>query len=262
MGHVRLGILPKTKRWKNVISLISDGADVGAVTDATIFASETAFKSVQNDAGFREAVQMIVALGLAASEKDPIAVMADHGVNIPKNATVIDVAIALRQGLEKKISESGKRSDFGQKAGDALAAAVIEHMSGKLGNLFTPTEADVTNQLKGFKKPSAFGEFSRTFFGRLTTECMQYFLSKTLATNLGAGMRFTTLNQMGEFNSALETHCKESSVLVEEYSKDWFSKRRFEENGKISRKSIQGFGWYALEKMRGEFTFEGKNNGK
>jgi len=36
MGHVRLGKLPSTRAWKDVVNLISDGADIVSVADATV----------------------------------------------------------------------------------------------------------------------------------------------------------------------------------------------------------------------------------
>ena len=52
--------------------------------------------------------------------------------------------------------------------------------------------------------------------------------------------------------AALETHTREASVIVEQFSSEWFSKHRFEEGGDISRKSSDGFASYALTKMKDE----------
>jgi hypothetical protein len=81
---------------------------------------------------------------------------------------------------------------------------------------------------------------------------MNYFLSKTLATHLGEGQRFATMNEMGQFEKALTTHCKEASLIVEQFSADWFSKHKYEEGGDISRESSNGFASYALKKMKDE----------
>ena len=93
---------------------------------------------------------------------------------------------------------------------------------------------------------------SRDFYSRLTTECMNYFLSQTLATNLGEGQRFPTMNQMAQFEAALSTHCREASTIVEQFSGEWFSKHRYEEGGDISRDSVRGFASWALKKMKDE----------
>ena len=49
MGHVRLGTLPKTREWRAVVQLISDGADVAQVADATFNAADKAFERMADD---------------------------------------------------------------------------------------------------------------------------------------------------------------------------------------------------------------------
>lgn len=177
----------------------------------------------------------------------------------------MDVALAISQGLERNINEAGRRSDFGEKARSALVGAVTEHLENRLGGLITASGDDVVSALKGLHTPKAFGEFGRTFFSNMTHSCISYFLSKTLGTHLGDGHRFATMNQMGEFQDAMKMHCRESAVIVEAYCGEWFSKHRFQEGGNISKKAADGFGWYALEKMRKSFTCDAKGetgNGK
>jgi hypothetical protein len=40
MGHVRLGALPKTHKWEQVVGLIAAGADVGRIAAASADAAE------------------------------------------------------------------------------------------------------------------------------------------------------------------------------------------------------------------------------
>ena len=56
MGHIRIGTLPATRRWEDVIGLVAEGAEVSRVTGATAHAWQLAFDKVRNDVGFREAV--------------------------------------------------------------------------------------------------------------------------------------------------------------------------------------------------------------
>ncbi|MCX6995798.1 MAG: hypothetical protein NTV49_01615 [Kiritimatiellaeota bacterium] len=265
MGHVRLGQLLKTRPWIKVVELISTGADVSKVAEATMLASDKALKFVQQDAGFRESVYLLAQIGIAASKTDPVAHLASVGIVLPKNATVVDMALAISQGLERNINETGRRSDFGEKARGALVGAMTDHLQNRLGGLFIPSGDEVMSAFKGLHTSNAFGEFGRSFFAKLTNGCMEYFLTKTLGTHLGEGRAFRTMNQMSEFQRAMDTHCWESSKIVEGYCGDWFSKHRYEGGGDISKKSAEGFGWFALEKMRKEITFESdgaKGDGK
>lgn len=48
MGHVRLGSLPRSRAWKEVVGLITAGADVSQIANATIRAADKAFTFVLN----------------------------------------------------------------------------------------------------------------------------------------------------------------------------------------------------------------------
>lgn len=252
MGHVRLGLLPRSKAWKEVVGLIAAGADVPQVANATISAAETAFSFVMNDLGYTEAVWLMTQLAIAAKKPDILAHLNSVGISLPRDATLPDVTTAISEALDRATDASGKRSDLGELAARALTGAVIETLSPKLHSLFPSDPDTMRAALSTLGKQKEFGEFSRGFFARLANESLQYFLSKSLNTQLGEGMRFATMNQKAQFDSALQTHTREASLIVEKFSAEWFSKHRFEESGDISRKSSNGFAGFALKKMKDE----------
>jgi hypothetical protein len=89
---------------------------------------------------------------------------------------------------------------------------------------------------------------------------MDYFLSHTLGAQVGEGKAFATTNQVGQFTDALELHCNEASVIVEQFSGKWFSKNFFEGSGSIPRKKAEAFGWYSMQKMRKEMKVRSNAN--
>jgi hypothetical protein len=235
-----------------VVGLITAGADVSQIANATIRAADKAFTSVLNDEGFTEAVWLMTQLAIAAKKENFGEHLQSLGVNLPQDTSLPDLAAAISEALDNKLESNGGRSDLGEMSQRALVGALVEHISPKLPSLFAPGPDDVRAALAALGKKREFGELSRTFFAKLTNESMNYFLSKTLATHLGEGQRFATMNEMGQFEKALNMHCKEASLIVEQFSADWFSKHRYEEGGDISRKSSNGFASYALKKMKDE----------
>ncbi len=252
MGHVRLGLLPRSKAWKEVVGLIAAGADVPQVANATISAAEKAFSFVLQDLGYTQAVWLMTQLAIAAKKQDPLSHLGSVGVVLPQEATLPDVTTALLEAMDRATQFSGRRSDLGELAGRALVGAAADALGPRLHTLFPSDPLAMQAALSTLGTPRAFGEFSRGFYARLANESLQYFLSKTLNTQLGEGMRFATLNQKAQFDAALQTHTREASLIVETFSSDWFSKHRFEEKGEISRKSSDGFAGYALTKMKDE----------
>ena len=101
MGHVRLGVLPRTKAWKEVVGLIAAGADVSQVANATINAAEKAFSFVMDDKGYTEAVWLMAQLALAASKDDPCAHLRSVGISLPDDATLSDVTVGISDALDR-----------------------------------------------------------------------------------------------------------------------------------------------------------------
>lgn len=252
MGHVRLGTLPRSRAWKEVVGLITAGADVSQIANATIRAADKAFSFVLNDEGYTEAVWLMTQLAIAAKKDNFEEHLSAQGVRLSQETSLPDLTAAISEALDNKREFSGKRGDLGEISQRALVGALVEHISPKLPSLFTPDANDVRAALGELGKKREFGELSRTFFSKLANESMNYFLSKTLATHLGEGQRFATMNEMNQFEKALNTHCHEASVIVQQFSGDWFSKHKYEEGGDISRESTNGFASYALKKMKDE----------
>ena len=63
MGHSRIGTLPATKKWREVVSLVANGADEAQIADAVMAAAGKTLARVRDDAGFREAIRLIMETG-------------------------------------------------------------------------------------------------------------------------------------------------------------------------------------------------------
>lgn len=252
MGHVRLGILPATRRWKAVVGLIADGADVESVASATWSAADKAFESIQKDPGFAEASDLLTQLAVAAKKPNPDEHLATHGFALSEHSSIAEVADAIHRTLDAKAYARGSQTDFGEVAQNALVGAVTAHLESGLGQLFTPTKSEVHAALAKLGRPNEFGVLARTFFDRLSRSCLDYFLSKTLSSKVGVGHRFATTTQVAAFQEALTKHTHEASAIVEKYSAEWFSSNHYKGGGEITRRKAAGFGWHAITKIRAE----------
>lgn len=260
MGHVRLGTLPKTRAWKDVIELIANRADVASIADATMKAADKAFQAIQSDTGFSETVDLMTQLASAARQEDPREYLESLGIRLSDQTSLAELAVVLTKALDQRVARNRTRSDFGELAHGALVGAVIEHMSERFGSMFAPTSEEVHAALGELGKKTEFGRLSRTFFAKLTNTSIDYFLSKTVGAQIGETQRFATTNQVAQFRQALELHCAEASEIVERFSGDWFSKHHFLSEGQISGERTEGFGWYAMQKMRDELKMRAKSN--
>ena len=121
MGHLRLGTLPTSKRWKEVVSLIPEpSSTVPDIAAATMEAAKGGVKRAANDGGFIEAFWLLTQIPLAARQQDFRAALENIGLDVPDAPSAFDVLAALADGVEKTISRERARSDFAELS---LAAA-------------------------------------------------------------------------------------------------------------------------------------------
>jgi hypothetical protein len=49
VGHIRLGVLPRSRKWQQVVEQLRLGADVAAVAASAAHAAETSLQSASDD---------------------------------------------------------------------------------------------------------------------------------------------------------------------------------------------------------------------
>jgi hypothetical protein len=242
------------------VQLIADGADVSQIADATFNAADKAFERMADDPGFSEAVWLLTQLGIAAKKDDQGGHLESVGIKLSAHSSIAEVASSVRAAMDLRLSKSGRPSDISDIASNALVSAITSHLHTKLGGLFEASASEVHSALGELGKQKAFGELSRSFFARLSTDSLKYFLDKTIDTHLGRGQRFQTRSDARQFREALTTHCHEASEIVQKFAADWFSKNRFKGDGEIRRDTTDGFGWYAMKKIRAEMKERAKTH--
>ena len=129
MGHVRLGNLPRTKAWKEVVSLIANGADVTQVADATLKAAEKAFQFLKNDKGFKEAVWLLTQIGITGKTETPFESLRDIGVRISDNPSLPELTAAVSEALDDRLKQARAPSDFAEMAQRAIGGTLNQNMA-------------------------------------------------------------------------------------------------------------------------------------
>jgi hypothetical protein len=200
-------------------------------------------------------------MGVAGAQKNPAGYLASIGLDVEKSESVVEVAMAMVSVMDERIDGSGKRSDFGELAERSLIAVVTENLQERMPTLLPSSAHDVRSAVGKLGSVKEFGQLSRSFFQKLTSECLNYFLSKTIPAQVGEKRRFATAGQLENFEKALETHCWEASEIVEKFSGEWLSKKRFEGGGTIDRETAEKFGWYSLRKMQLELETRARKHG-
>ena len=260
MGHIRLGNLPRTRKWQQVVALIEGGAGTAQIAIATITAAEQGFKLAAEDKGLVETIWLLTQLPLAAKSKDFGQALQSVGLDVSNSPGLMEVVGAFSDTIDKKLTNNGGRTDLGEMAQMAATETMTQIIGSRTQSLFGTTTDDVKNAFSKLATNKQFSIFARDFFARLTNKCLDYFVSKAVSYHVGEGKRFRTLAQQGEFTKALGTHSREASKIVEEFSGGWFSKTSWKKKS-ISRKDAAGFTHVAMKKIVTELKEGAQTNG-
>ena len=263
MGHIRLGALPRTRKWSQVVGLIRGGAGTAQVANATISAAEAGLGCASKDKGVIETVWLLTQLPLAARTEDFAAALRNCGLKVSDSPGLMEIVGAVTEAIDAQMPNCKGRTDLGEMAQMAAVETLTQVIGGRLnGNLFGTTPEDVQKEFSQLATNRQFSLFAKDFFGRFTHKCLDYFLSKAMSHHVGDGERFRTLAEQGEFTKAIETHCKEAAKIIEEFSGGWFSKKNWETDGDITREEIKKFTGYAMKKLADELKQGATSNGK
>ena len=250
MGHVRLGILPKTREWRAVVKLLASNTDVAELAAAVAVAAEDELISARDDPVLGNVVWLLTQLPLAARSDRFAAELTALGFSPGSEQSLLAIVAGFSDAVESQIHGTSGRTDLGELARQAASESLASLVSAQMPGLFGSEPNDLRIELAKFGTKDRFARLAREFFARLTHKTLDYYLSRILADHVGPDRALATLPDQTRFRSALELHCREASEIVEQFAGGWFSKVSYQ--GTLTREIAQNFSDYALKKMRDE----------
>jgi len=260
MGHIRLGTLPKTQKWNQVVSLITAGADVARIAAASADAAEHALEPASQDEGLAHAFWLLAQIPLAARQPNFSERLRELGLNVSNSRpTLLEIVAAFTSAVDRYVHEQGKRSDLGEMAQLAASETLASLAGRELPSLFGPTAEDVQQALAKLGTSDRFSIVARDFFSRLTSRSLGYFLSRELSKHVGPNKRFAAVGDHSDFNAALDLHCREASRIIKEFSGGWYG-RTLQQERRITKDEARKFAHVAFKKLRAELRKRRETN--
>ncbi len=251
MGHTRLGTLPRSRKWDRVVALLENNqVGVAQLAAETMEAAQGGLRDAANDPGLLQAYWLLTQIPLAAREGLLVSRLQELGIEAQSPTTPQALAAAYVSAVDDYLDVAGGRTDLGEMASLAGIETLVRATSGESLDLFEPSSGDVTQTLRSYATRKRFGELARHFFARLIRRFLQAYLSRELANHTGPHRRFSSPEENRKFNEALDLHCRQASLIVEQFSGDWYSKTNWE--GGVTRERVAGFVPVALKKLARE----------
>ncbi len=251
MGHIRLGTLPQSKKWREVVALLNSDAPMELIALAAANASEKDLKRASDDPVFQYVSNLLVTLPLQARSPSFLEFVTGVGLSEENLTSVTGLLSGLNSVIDAQASELGRASDAGDIAKAALLETLSVQLNDRLPSLFEPSPAEVRRALAGFSSGQGFAVLARDFFARLTYRSLDYYLSRELANHTGSGKRFASDAERVAFQQALRQHAFEASRIVQEFAGGWYGKTVWKEQS-FDQDAINNFTRFAFTKMRRE----------
>jgi len=257
MGHERLGLLPKSERWREIVGLISGlpASDTGVeqLADETIRKVQSRLRDLGADSGVNAAFSFLLALAGACRLRNPRARLEQLGIHLGQDVNALTLASALRRYVDARMESL----EYGAIARAAATDAITEwsRRAEGAGHRSLPTMEEPFDIWRPAAEGAGFCELSRTFFARLTTRYLRYFLEREAS----AALRNVT--QREEFESELTRHIDrvsrhafETARITQSFAAGWFNKHV--KAGPPGSDETRQFLSFALRKMREELARE------
>jgi hypothetical protein len=253
MGHLRLGRLPKTRRWAEVIDLLDVGADgPAALADAVIRAAEHRLRQLARDQGLGYNFWLLTRVAWAARGQDFVESLSALGINVGPDASSLQVIAQVADRVRAELSSAPSSGDFAEIGSLALRTALTDTVAQQSPSFFGSSLDDLQNAFRAYSTQVQFGRLAHRFFSDFFARVLRSYVDREMANHVGTSGGLANLRESRQFLDALDLHARQSARIVEDFAGGWYSRHNWESRGEVSREETQRFMAYALRKLRSE----------
>lgn len=259
MGHTRLGKIPTSKAWKDVVGTFASAGggagraslkdEIPQIAAKTIEAAAGAIRAAQHDRGIGFVFFLFTQIALAARRPDMNEALRKVGLSLPANPSSIGLTVEIHRVLDDHFLNLNRKSDAAEIAQLALGETLAAYFRALPRDMFATAGDQLQRDLRELGTPRVFGDVSRQFFGTLIARLLNFYLSRIVRPGEGQNL-INGVGDLTRFNAELRQHSYQRAAIVHEFATKWFSKTEFERG--IDPRNAQRFVAYALQKIESE----------
>lgn len=223
MGHNRLPRLPATRAWNEVASLVTTGSPSSEVVASAARAARKTFTNAIDDPVYADAVALLVTIARAGRDNDFVTNLRRNGLAVETEPDLMGLLEAVGKRLDAAGTDGAETSDVGDLARRALLGTLYASFGRELPGLFLAPD-DLTRAARSFSNPTGFSELARSFFTRMTSDTLSYWLDRMMGAQIGEGRRFHHADDRDAFDIALKQFSSETTRIIKEFSAGWYAK--------------------------------------
>jgi len=257
MGHERVGFLPKTKKWNDLVrqvgSVYTSDFPVESIAAATLQNVRKRYEILFRDSAVKEVFTFLVAFSRACRFSNAYSELQNSGVLIPEHPTPLSIVKALHQCVSKREAAS----EYGQLALAAAADAIgqwhKQHSTTQVPMFQTSPKS--FEPWRDLGKGAGFCELARLYFGKLTERYLNYFLDRAASAKLpNIQQRDRFQHDITKYVDDISKHAFETAKITQSFAAGWFTAHTRE--GLPDHQEVEGFLAVAFGKLRDELRRE------
>lgn len=230
MGHIRLGEMPRTGYWPDVIKTLDSSDDPARIANVTAKAARKGLEAAGQDDGVSEVVYMLMKfVWSSAAKKDFRRELKDIGISTTPDASLLDLISGFNDALDGRLRQKGHRSDLAEMAKLSVMDTLTDVCKHHTGSLFGASIKETQEALRKNTAPERFAAIGQRFFGKFLYRFLDYHLSRELPGHIGAGRRYETVSDCDTFKASLARYAIETSRIAREFTGYWPSATEFKE---------------------------------
>lgn len=256
MGHERLGLLPKTKHWRDIVhqiaNLYTSETDVSDIAKSTISLVRSRLRNIADDTGVRESFKFLLLISVSARSQAFRDTLSQYGINVPENPSLLALARALKDWVGPK----QQSAEYGQLAVLAASDALADWYDANKGqqDLFRSFD-DSLRVWQQAGNEGAFCEISRIYFAKYVERYLNYFLEREASAQFhDISLRDQFKADLHDHIDQLSRHAFETAKITQSFAAGWYRKNA--EQKFPDDKLVQGFLHIAFGKLRDELMRE------
>ncbi len=255
MGHIHLPVIPRTRKWRDVVELLAGDAAPEDVVTLSAIAAEKDFARAASNPLFVEAVRLLLGIPHAARSSIFAVELQRLGLDVADGPELFDILTAVSKRIEDHGRALGGRDDFGELSTRALLSTLSDRIGTGIPSLFGSTPADVQIAARSLSWKNGIADLTRAYFGHLIARSLGYWLDRTLSAQIGSSNAIDVAADRSEFDVALQQYVWEATRMIREFAPGWYGKRIHEDGG-ISSAQAAAFAAVAFKKITEELRIK------
>jgi hypothetical protein len=253
LGHNRLGRLPKSQRWNEVVGLLETSPqDTASVASAVIYAAEERLRKLASDEGLGYSFWLLTRIAWAARGESFQQDLAGLGISVSQTTSTLQFIAQVSARVRAELTSLRSSGDFAEIGSLALRRTLLETVGQQGPSLFGSTAEDLQRAFRAYSTQVQFGNLAHRFFADFFSCTLRSYVDRELANHVGGNSSLSSITESQQFLDSLDLHARQTARIMEQFSGSWYSKNNYEAQGEISREETQRFVAHALRKIRTE----------